>query len=253
MKENNESNNDRELSNTNDKKMSIDKHISPKEKYVRSDRENVSRMKVLMLFFLFFAAMYLFVETVASNTSDSPIREESNSRKPKHERTQQPLETTIVDEVTNYNQPNDKHIKVLDISEKSLAFSRVATVGKVSIFIISAHWCRPCRVLKDYLETELETGNIDSRYVDIYYCLVTKNNSESEEDLAQRQAYRHIRDIDGLVKVYPTTYILAPTTNCFTYVQGAGPDAQEKIVEYAKKLSVLAKESFNPSYLEINK
>lgn len=155
----------------------------------------------------------------------------------------------VDDRIFSDQKKRDNYIQTLDISEKSLAFSRIAEVGKVSLFIISAHWCKPCEVLKNQLIKELEVGNINPEYVDIYYCLVTKNASEGISDLEQRQAYRHLRDIDGLVEVFPTTYIVAPTTNCFTFIQGAGPSSLDKIISYSKDLSELAKNDFDPEYL----
>ncbi|MEL6699662.1 MAG: LysM peptidoglycan-binding domain-containing protein [Bacteroidota bacterium] len=135
----------------------------------------------------------------------------------------------------------------INSTRKSLAFSKVARVGKVSLFILSTHWCKPCYYLKDDLKALIREGKIDQNYVDIYYCMLTENTSQSLESLNMKGAYRNYKYVDLLTESFPTTYILTPTTNCYAIVKG---HRTEEIYKHIGNLVRASKEYFNADYLE---
>jgi thiol-disulfide isomerase/thioredoxin len=90
---------------------------------------------------------------------------------------------------------------------KVLAVSRIAKVGKISVFIISTPWCAPCKMLKDKL---MDNSDINMELVDIYYVLMTDNNDYDE--LKQTESYKVWREVEQL-DAWPYVYITAPTTN----------------------------------------
>jgi len=138
-------------------------------------------------------------------------------------------------------------ITTIDATEKSPAFSRIAQPGKISIFIMAAHWCGPCKTLRNSLKAALESNQIDRNLVDVYYCLVTKSSNEREQSMLSRPAYRHLQKIDGLINKFPTTYILTPTTNCYAIVKGA---KEQEIFGYINDLTLLTNQYFNASFVD---
>ncbi len=115
-------------------------------------------------------------------------------------------------------------IKTLNVGNKDIVFSDIAKRGKVSLFIISAHWCGPCKALKNKLSDAFKAKLISPKDVDIYYCLVSKDNNDTPDKMEKKSGYRHLKYIDQLTEVFPTTIILTPTRNCYTIVKGANYD-----------------------------
>ncbi|MEM1320557.1 MAG: hypothetical protein AAGG75_09885 [Bacteroidota bacterium] len=89
---------------------------------------------------------------------------------------------------------------------KMLAFSKIARIGKVSIFIISTSWCQPCRQLKQ----DLMNADYDLSGVDIYY--VNMSSGASYAELKNTPAYYDWRQVERLSE-WPTVYIAAPSSN----------------------------------------
>ncbi len=106
-------------------------------------------------------------------------------------------------------------IDTLDISDRVLAISKIAKPGKVSVFIISTHWCGPCVALKSRLQQDF-----NMKKVDIYYCLLSKSNQDSFKLMNKRPAYRIWKFIEGVTDSFPFVYIVAPTTNIRGRVKG---------------------------------
>jgi len=116
------------------------------------------------------------------------------------------------------------HWYELDGYKESIAFSRVATPGKVSAFIISTHWCNPCKTLASALKEDMTNGTIDPNEVDIYYCLISSGPKDDFKSLRKHSPYINWQYIDKLTSIFPTTYILTPTTNCIALIEGANYD-----------------------------
>ncbi|MCI5091624.1 hypothetical protein [Phaeodactylibacter sp.] len=131
----------------------------------------------------------------------------------------------LVGTPSNLKNKKYRYIKSIpDAADYTYGFSKYAKPGKISLFIISAHWCAPCYALKNKLEEDLKSGKINPEIVDVYDYTLTKSKRETLEDLRQKPSYRHTSMIDKLTKVFPTTYITTQTTNCYTIVEGSKYD-----------------------------
>lgn len=139
-----------------------------------------------------------------------------------------------------------KEIQILDLSEKSLAFSRFAKPGQISVFILGAPWCHPCHALKNALQEGYDNGSINTKDVDIYYCNLAKNVEDTPDVLDSREGYRNIKYVDQLTEFFPTTYILTPTTNCYAIVKGYKGN---EILKMIQDLQETKKEYFSLSAL----
>lgn len=91
---------------------------------------------------------------------------------------------------------------------KAVAFSKVAKEGRISVFIVSTTWCKPCIELKNNLFSSLD------QYpdVDFYYILMNGSTKHNYKDLKETAAYDVWMKTE-LLKEWPTVYVLAPTTN----------------------------------------
>ncbi len=101
---------------------------------------------------------------------------------------------------------------------KAIAFSKIAKLGKVSIFVVSTSWCGPCHVL----EKALKSQSYDMTLVDIYIIDMApkgKNNS----DLQNTDAYNIWMSIENL-ESWPTIYVTSQTSNLKAIFNGKGKD-----------------------------
>jgi hypothetical protein len=142
-------------------------------------------------------------------------------------------------------------IKILEnTADKCYSFSRVAKPGKVSLFILGTHSCAPCEVLKMQLNEAMEKGIINPSEVDIYSYMLSKSAADKTEDLNSRLGYRMLKNIDKLTKIWPTTYITSPTTNCYAIVEG---NKYEEIMENIKDLLEAKRKYFDAAGLYLGK
>jgi thiol-disulfide isomerase/thioredoxin len=88
--------------------------------------------------------------------------------------------------------------------DSTIAFSKIARLGKISVFIVSTSWCAPCKVLKEQLKKEMKYGtNVD--FYDINMCYQRRY-----DDLQKTDAYFFARMYDRL-KEWPRVVITSPT------------------------------------------
>jgi hypothetical protein len=118
----------------------------------------------------------------------------------------------------------------LDISEKSICFADYAKWGKVSVFIISTHFCPPCKALKNRL---LQQYKADST-VDIYYCYLSKDYSDKHYQ--KRESFFIWQQVDVATTVYPTIYLFSSSRNLFSFYQGY---SEEKFTELSQSINYL--------------
>jgi thioredoxin-related protein len=86
------------------------------------------------------------------------------------------------------------------------AVSKIAKIGKVSIFIVSTNWCAPCKALKEIIKAK----NYNMNDVDVYIidmAPVGYRFKQVEED----PSYQTWLSIENLHK-WPTVYVTAQTS-----------------------------------------
>lgn len=89
---------------------------------------------------------------------------------------------------------------------KAVAFSKVAEEGRISVFIVSTTWCKPCIELKNNLFNSID------EYSDVDFYYVIMNGNHNYKELQKTAAFDVWRKTE-LLSEWPTVYILAPTTN----------------------------------------
>jgi thiol-disulfide isomerase/thioredoxin len=98
--------------------------------------------------------------------------------------------------------PNWHAIETFD---STIAFSKIARLGKISVFVVSTAWCAPCRVLKRDLLA------VNAKYqsqIDFYY--INMCAKQPYDALKNTDAYFYARMFDRL-KEWPRVVITAPT------------------------------------------
>ena len=141
------------------------------------------------------------------------------------------------------NNSNFKYLKELpNAGEHMYAFSKYAKAGKITLFITSASWCAPCKVLTQNLEEAFENGRIDNEHVEVF---ILKFRGNLKQMNTQR-GYQMLKEIDLLTKEFPTTYICSPTTNCFNVIKG---NKLEEILDDIDFLNEARIKYFNNNYL----
>lgn len=118
----------------------------------------------------------------------------------------------------------------IDISEQSICFADHAKWGKISVFIISTHFCPPCIALKKRILMDYS----DNQNVDIYYCFLTKDAFDKRYQ--SRESFKIWQQIDLATKVYPTVYLFSSTRNLFSFYQGYN---EEKYAELSQSINYL--------------
>lgn len=89
---------------------------------------------------------------------------------------------------------------------KVTAFSKLAKPGKISIFIVGTHWCKPCKILKR------ELWNVSSAYPDVDFYYIDMSEGNSYQELTKTPAYYVWRTVERL-KEWPLICVYSPTTN----------------------------------------
>lgn len=89
--------------------------------------------------------------------------------------------------------------------DQTVAFSKIAVLGKISVFVVSTAWCAPCKALKQSL---LTVNKKYENFIDFYY--VDMSQGHRYEDLKKTDAYFYARMYDRL-KEWPRVTITAPT------------------------------------------
>lgn len=105
----------------------------------------------------------------------------------------------------------------INASNKLVAFSKYAKVGKISVFIIGAPWCAPCRVLKE----DLHSANLDMKLIDIYDVQVTYVSELNQ--FKRTQFYDYWGKLESLTTL-PRIYIASPTSTIVASFDNAGSD-----------------------------
>lgn len=89
--------------------------------------------------------------------------------------------------------------------EQTIAFSKIAPLGKMSVFIVSTAWCGPCKSLKQSL---LKINKKYEKSVQFYY--INMSQGQNYEALRKTDAYFFARMYDRL-KEWPRVTITSPT------------------------------------------
>lgn len=153
----------------------------------------------------------------------------------------------VKNRVDNSLEMEYKYIEVLPESDKYMyAFSKYAKPGKVTLFITSAHWCRPCVDLTNQIERAYEAGKINKNEVEVYLHKVTRSSRDTKKVLNAKPGYKMLKEIDFLTKTFPTTYITSPTTNCYNVIEGMKFD---EILKDIQDLLRAKKMYYTPEYL----
>ena len=117
-------------------------------------------------------------------------------------------------------------IQTIDVSEKVINFSSYCKSGKISIFEISEHGCQPCLACKEYLSDK----NYDTNKVDIYYCLITKNNEDLKgHKYENRPSNKMWSYLEGCT-MPPYVYIFGPTKNPVRIINGFSPEKMDETI-----------------------
>lgn len=98
------------------------------------------------------------------------------------------------------------------------AFSKIAKLGKVSIFVVSTSWCTPCEFLKDAIKDQ----DFDMLKVDIYIVNMAPEGY-NYSNLKNTEAYYMWRGIENLDR-WPTVYITSQTTNLKAIINDKGEE-----------------------------
>lgn len=139
--------------------------------------------------------------------------------------------------------PDRDFVQTIDCSRESISFSDMAQPGKTSVFILSAHWCKPCVILKKQLETAFLEGAIDPAYVDVYYCLLSEKGQNFDQ-MTKNPSYSNFALVDRLTGVFPTVLLLGPTTNWYAVIDGG------KYNDIMDRIDVLVERTKNDFRLE---
>src|ERR1017187_8484453 len=76
------------------------------------------------------------------------------------------------------NEYHYTYIKTIyDAPYKCYSFSRIAKAGKITLFIVSTHWCAPCIDLKNRIDEALKSNIIDPKQVDVYNYMVSRSSA----------------------------------------------------------------------------
>lgn len=90
--------------------------------------------------------------------------------------------------------------------DSTIAFSKIAQLGKISVFILSTPWCGPCKVLKEKLSTHSEyAGRVDVYYINMSY-------GRTYNELKKTDAYFFSRMYDRL-KEWPRVVVTSPSAS----------------------------------------
>jgi hypothetical protein len=116
----------------------------------------------------------------------------------------------------------------IDARGKVVPISKIAKIGKISVFMISTSWCAPCIGLKK----RLQATEFDMSKVDFYYVLVADNQTP---DFEKSNAYETWRRIEGL-EAFPMIYIAAPTSNIVSKLGKKEYNPYEKIIQVVNGL-----------------
>ncbi len=116
----------------------------------------------------------------------------------------------------------------IDAYGKVVSISKMARVGKISIFIISAKWCGPCKTLK----RKLLNSNLDMETIDIWY--INMSGKHNYSDVKKTEAYNSWRLHESLEE-WPTVYITSPNTNVVKKFSGSSLIKEDKIREFHSK------------------
>jgi len=122
----------------------------------------------------------------------------------------------------------------VDISNRVISFADLAKYGKTSAFIISTHYCAPCLAMKNQLL--LDYGN--SPDVDIYYCLLTKDNYDHHYN--KRESFLMYQNIDEATSQYPLICLFSSTRNLYSFYTGF---SEEKYAVLSKAINHLVESS----------
>jgi|GEM_PF-3131519 len=99
--------------------------------------------------------------------------------------------------------------KYINTFDETIAYSRIAELGKVSVFVLSTPWCGSCKTLKKQLSTHTEY----QQDVDFYYINMCSSCSPNDfKRLQAEDAYAYARLYDRL-KEWPRIIITSPSTS----------------------------------------
>jgi thiol-disulfide isomerase/thioredoxin len=93
---------------------------------------------------------------------------------------------------------------------KVINFSEASRPGKISIFILTAWWCGPCKKLL----RNLDNANLDPQIIDLYKVNMSFDGVKEREyeDVKATDAFKIWKGIEGFGE-WPTCYIVGPTRN----------------------------------------
>ncbi len=111
---------------------------------------------------------------------------------------------------------------------KVVSISKMARVGKISIFIVSTDWCAPCKVLRN----KLLKSKLDMKTIDIWY--INMSGGHSYKDLKKTKAYSSWRLHERLSE-WPTVYITSPNTNVVKKFSSTSLEQEDKIRKFNSK------------------
>ncbi len=98
------------------------------------------------------------------------------------------------------------------------AVSKIAKVGKVSIFIVSTHWCAPCHALQEAIKDK----NYNMNDVDVYIIDMAPAGYTFEQ-VKNDPSYKTWLSIENLQK-WPTVYVTTQTSTLKGFFGKIGGD-----------------------------
>ncbi|MBT7144742.1 MAG: thioredoxin fold domain-containing protein [Bacteroidetes bacterium] len=97
-------------------------------------------------------------------------------------------------------------IEYIPIYDKVIDFSSYAQKGKISLFVISNHWCAPC----DRMKEDLRNANYDMKKVDLFFLMMSKDAKDKK--YKNRNSTKQWGYMEG-VTMFPTSFLYGPSTN----------------------------------------
>jgi hypothetical protein len=123
----------------------------------------------------------------------------------------------------------------IDAKQKSVSMGRLAKIGRVSVFILTApDYCAPCRILERKLNLEIEIDSFPKR-VDFYF--ITVDDKTLKHD---RLSFITWQNMDQAIKMLPSIFIFSPTGNDVVKIQGYDDQKYQRMKEIIAQLIELS-------------
>lgn len=144
----------------------------------------------------------------------------------------------------SYSQYN--HFTEIKTNGKVPAIGKIAKLGKISIFIIGAEWCSPCKGLKK----RLEESKINNKKVDLYYIEIS--STKDYKLFEKSNEFQFWTKVEGL-ETLPLIFITSQSSNILAKFSTEEQDIYKRIIETVESLILDTKELSNNIFYTVKK